>query len=526
MCLIGFDGVLIGILIGRWGVFHVFLVVFTNQLRAHLERSAASLRHFRLRTWYLHPNHCQTCLHHRAVNLSDDPDSWSSTVHAAWEDLFQPHQVIELFVIVNDPPRDEPPSRMYHADVVLVCDRNDLRAGLISIQGDAVAAFELAVLLPPAISGADILALDVLPTYIGGDCCSIFCNGEAIPATADPESTFNNGNLITIQCNRSLQFSKIVDSTSDDTSCLMSMPQIPQQAAPAAIDQPGVARHLEDDFIDEDSDEDLHESDFSMNEDDQALPWHVVAVFDTEAHSARGRVPFMPYEAFFRRVRALIGLRHHDVARIIQIKPPPADLESLKTVPLLILRHDDFQEGDHRRAALVDIEYHGTTHHTLVETDRFVTKLPHAIHRTNLLIWIRVDRYCAAAFDRCLVWCRGRLIPLQSPHLLHIEHGDYIRVAIPPPTQESLPTRFATRCAQAGLSPRQAQQRHQERGEDTDSLNSVLSAAQSAAGNALMQLSSAISHCTDSEPIEWATYAQPATSSSPFMDVPATCSTS
>ena len=106
---------------------------------------------------------------------------------------------------------------------------------------------------------------------------------------------------------------------------------------------------------------DLHESDYSLQEEEEQLMWHAIAVFDTEAHSARGRVPFAPYEAFFRRVRAIIGLRHHDVARIIQITPTPDDLEQLTTTPVLILRHEDFQEGDYRRAVLVDVEYHGAT---------------------------------------------------------------------------------------------------------------------------------------------------------------------
>ena len=62
--------------------------------------------------------------------------------------------------------------------------------------------------------------------------------------------------------------------------------------------------------------------------------------------------------------------------------------------------------------------------------------------------------------------------------LMQIQHGDYIRVAIPPFQHEQVPTRLAVQCAQAGLSPRQTLRRFHQRGEDTESLHSVISAAQ------------------------------------------------
>ena len=221
---------------------------------------------------------------------------------------------------------------------------------------------------------------------------------------------------------------------------------------------------------------------------DYPLPWHSVAIYDTRANTARGRVPFDPYEAFFGHVRRLIGMMHHDVARIIQIAPSPEDLLRIAVTPLLVLRHDDFDDGDHRNAVMVDIEYHGSTFDAPVVTDRFVAKIPSPIHRKQFLEWIRVDRYCSGSRDRCLLWHQGRLVSLRSPAPMHLSHGNYIRVAIPPFKFEEVPTRLAVRCGQAGMSPLQTRKRHRQRGEDTDSLYSDIEAAQVRDASSLVQL--------------------------------------
>ena len=258
----------------------------------------------------------------------------------------------------------------------------------------------------------------------------------------------------------------------------------------------GIARQEEDPDQQLDDDEEhspSFETEMPFSPDslnDLQLPWHSVAIYDTRANSARGRVPFQPYEAFFGHVRRLIGFMHHDVARIVQIAPSPEDLMRIAVTPLLVLRHDDFDDGDHRNAVLVDIEFHGPSFDSPVITDRFVAKIPSPIHRQKFLEWIRVDRYCSGSKNRCLVWHQGSLVSLRSPAPMHLSHGNYIRVAIPPFQFEEVPTRLAVRCGQAGLTPRQTRKRFQQRGEDTDSLYSEIDAAQSHEVSSLVQLHS------------------------------------
>jgi hypothetical protein len=160
--------------------------------------------------------------------------------------------------------------------------------------------------------------------------------------------------------------------------------------------------------------------------------WRSVQVFDMRSNHARGRVQVQPPEATLAETRRLLGYTHHEVAEIFAITPPPQDLDSVHVQPLLLLRHDDLYFGDDRKAILIDVELHGDEHDSIIETDRYTTFLPTAVHRSFLLRIAGVKNYCELQSQRCLVWHRGQLIPFQGKGLVHLHHGDYIRIAVPP----------------------------------------------------------------------------------------------
>ena len=87
-----------------------------------------------------------------------------------------------------------------------------------------------------------------------------------------------------------------------------------------------------------------------------------------------------------------------------------------------------------------------------------------------------------------------------------LKHGDYIRVAIPPPPANEIPTRFAVRCAQAGLNADQAAHRYCDRGDDTASLYSSVGVEPQDDVATMMQLDRATHFCraSDSRPsVDW-----------------------
>lgn len=64
-------------------------------------------------------------------------------------------------------------------------------------------------------------------------------------------------------------------------------------------------------------------------------------------------------------------------------------------------------------------------------------------------------------------------MPLQGAATARVQHGDYIRIATPPFEDPIVPTHFAVKGCQAGLSRNQIIQRFQQ-GDNSDSLFSEL----------------------------------------------------
>lgn len=208
--------------------------------------------------------------------------------------------------------------------------------------------------------------------------------------------------------------------------------------------------------------------------------WRSVQVYDMHSNHARGRVQVQPSEATFAETRRLLGYTHHEVAEIFTITPSPRDLDYAHVQPLLLLRHDDLYFGDdrNRKAILVDVELHGPLPDSIVETDRYTSFLPSDVHRSILLRIAGVRSYCDMQAHRCLVWHKGRLIPSQYNGLIRLNHGDYIRVALPPFEEPDVPTHFAVRACQAGLTRSQLIDHFQIHGPDAGSFHSEVSAEQ------------------------------------------------
>ena len=201
--------------------------------------------------------------------------------------------------------------------------------------------------------------------------------------------------------------------------------------------------------------------------------WRSIQIYDMHANYGRGRVQVQPPEATFAQMRRLLGYTHHQVAEIFDIWPVPRDLDAAHISPVLLLQHDDVLFGDHRRAVLLDVELHGERFDTVIEIDRYTTFLPTPVHRSFLLQIAGVAPYCRLQQDRCLVWHKGSLVPLQQRGLLNLQHGDYIRIAVPPFVQPSVPTHFAVRACQAGMNALQLVQHFQVHGADTESLHTA-----------------------------------------------------
>ena len=201
-----------------------------------------------------------------------------------------------------------------------------------------------------------------------------------------------------------------------------------------------------------DPDDEVH-TPTSPSSFDDSVPWRSAQVYDLHANVGRGRIRLVPREARFAEARRLLGYPHHEVSEIFLVQPPPQDLLSINVMPLLLLRHEDLRFGDHRKAVLMDVELHGSTFESPVETNRFTLLVPSPIHRSLLLQIAGVAKYCQAVRNRCLLWHQGQLVRQQCNGLVVLSHGDYVRIAVPPFPAPEVSTYYAVRACQHGLSP-------------------------------------------------------------------------
>ena len=79
-----------------------------------------------------------------------------------------------------------------------------------------------------------------------------------------------------------------------------------------------------------------------------------------------------------------------------------------------------------------------------------------------------VAKYWQAVRNRCLLWHQGQLVPLQSNGLVHLNHGDTTRVAVPPFPAPEVSMYYAVRACQHGLTPMEITHRYRNNPDPDD----------------------------------------------------------
>lgn len=110
---------------------------------------------------------------------------------------------------------------------------------------------------------------------------------------------------------------------------------------------------------------------------------------------------------------------------------------------------------DHSRLAfvLVDVEFHPAGPNWVFDRVRCPLYVPTVLSRHQILRALDVFLYAQLVADTCLVWHNHELIHQDRGLYARIYHGDYIRIALPPPPAEmqSIPTRCVARLLQMGV---------------------------------------------------------------------------
>ena len=114
------------------------------------------------------------------------------------------------------------------------------------------------------------------------------------------------------------------------------------------------------------------------------------------------------------------------------------------TAPLLVHFVNDFPHGANLVLTLVDIEVHGNEcephFQTFPDLQRRVLPVPIQLTRDTLLRLAKVLDFCKVEHERCLVEINAVPWHAQNRWPIHAQHGDYIRITIPPPSDGNVGT--------------------------------------------------------------------------------------
>ena len=187
----------------------------------------------------------------------------------------------------------------------------------------------------------------------------------------------------------------------------------------------------DEDPVDPDSPDDLIHPPSESSDRQSALMYHLD---DQPIHA-------MLFWTDFERLMSEIA-RHYQIHRealfdSYELNMRPKDIPP-GTAPLLVHFVNDFPHGANLVLALVDIELHGNeceTHfQTFPDLQRRVIPVPGRLTRDVLLRLAKVLDYCKVEHERCLVEVNAVPWNVQNRLPIDMQHGDYIRILIPPPT--------------------------------------------------------------------------------------------
>eukprot|EP00435_Cladocopium_sp_Y103_P048648 s3048_g14.t1 len=164
-------------------------------------------------------------------------------------------------------------------------------------------------------------------------------------------------------------------------------------------------------------------------EDDD--PWHLAAVFSLHGEEREIDVPWNDGRTLFERIAPRFGLVPVDIEAVHTVLPCPVDLLNDGRRALILQRQSDQPEASFMRLVLVDVEYKRDASGPASLIERTVRWMPHRCTRDSVIRLSGYDGHCSQDPERCWVWHNAVYVPVPLDGPLLLEHGNYMRIAIP-----------------------------------------------------------------------------------------------
>ena len=147
------------------------------------------------------------------------------------------------------------------------------------------------------------------------------------------------------------------------------------------------------------------------------------------------RLPYGIRNEFYQAAARAIQIEEAQIVLLHSIQHPPTDLEMSQVTPMIAQIVHEIAPGSGHKYILIDVEFHAAPPLLQPEVSRAAKLLPFQLTRQQLLQINAVHQYCyraRAAQSGCLLWINHQLIPEQRLGLIALQHGDYVKIALPP----------------------------------------------------------------------------------------------
>eukprot|EP00435_Cladocopium_sp_Y103_P046616 s432_g13.t1 len=383
-------------------------------------------RLLQVQTWYLHHDAAPRCQYPRRVTLDRMDHLWLQDLRAAWADTIRNGEVLHLVYVAPQPPRaDDAP---FAPHIILTQGVQPDRIGAIFtarfIQEHRTQLMQEAISTQPWMCGTRAIDLLRIPHRVEG--CRWLARSGIMQFLPDELEEIPEGISIVVDIRRHFE-----DEDTDEVNLAAWNRQNYPPDQPV-LDLPHAVRQL-----------DQHDTDDESSSSGDGLPpaqardWRFAHVYRTQRRVYHGHLPWDHASIFHSRVSHMTGVAEDDIVYCHHVEHAPADLKAAHTEALLLHSVVDLPLGSVRRLILVDIEFHEHWPALDVSTSRRCLALPHQVQRRSLLRLLGVATYCERVRSRCLVWVNHEAVSLRSTGSFFLEHGDYLRVAIPPWPQAS-----------------------------------------------------------------------------------------
>ena len=414
---------------------------------------------FHVRTWYLHHANLPRCTIPRFLELHEDWRRWEGDFRSSWRDFIIPQEAIQFHVATPDPYRGYL-HHVLHADLLISQGTwINKKPGLITVhyQGRQTQPLNYAVAasFEPRVSGIDLAAAADALRWCSdpGYQCRILHGWHEIPFDSVPTHRMEPGHAFVIHVWSVLQTTRTSSHSHEDGSPIrdvdMDSSAMPEDAMGHATPSTAQEAMITDSHDREEQDDPPPEdqvSEASIHSGDMG-----VLVCRLQAPDGHCFVPWNNYMTILDAILHELRLPRREYRCFHVLAVAPVDIREDAEQIVILQAVTDVPAGSNEKLILVDvaIHFHPLPSGLLVPAamSRRVVRVQQHLHRQQILMLQGLEEYCHIVGERCTVHKNNQLWSAQDKTVHMINHGDYVRIQVPPPDDPTLDTEVAIHVA-------------------------------------------------------------------------------